>query len=243
VGLVKGLSAWKAFLAIFAAVAFIGYGISVFANNNARVATQRCAGITLVVNDSTKAQCARLAAKDVELKALKRAAKAMNGQLVAGTKVTIKRDTITKTITEVVTVTDSLGNRSAAVHDTTDDYRVDIQAAAPRSGALKIGYQIVTPERSIEVGFVKRADGYYAVASGKGVRTTESFFQPEQERPVSLVAGGSVRGAPSASLVGAKLGLEAYGAVQYAKNGTAYQLRLGHDGSPYVGLAIQKKLW
>lgn len=240
---IKNTKLWKALAGLFVIVAVVLSLQGWMEDLTAREAVAQCAGVTLVVNDSTQAQCAKLRAKDVELQSLKDAAKHLNGDLVAGTKIVIKRDTIIKTITEVVTVEKSDGTRMATLADTTADYNIRVVAEAPPTGKLKLGYTVVTPERSIEVGFVKRKDGYYAVASGHGVRTTESFFQPEKERPLALVVGGSVKGAASSTIVGASIETDVYGAVQYTRNNLTYQLRLGHEGSPYVGLAVQKKFW
>lgn len=206
-------------------------------------ATSQCEGLTVVVNDSTQAQCAKLRAGKRDFPALQEAANTLHGDLQSGVKVIVKHDTITKTIREVVTVVDSGGTRTAMLSDTTQDYQVEIKAEAPPTGKLKIGYTVITPEREIEVGFVKRRDGYYAVASGHGVKTAESFFTPEHARPVSLVAGGELRGGPQDNLIGASLRYNAYAALQYAHNSLEYQLRVGHDGSPYVGVAIEKRLW
>lgn len=217
-------------------------GISLWRDSrHAKTAT--CMDVTLVVSDSTEAQCAKITSDRHELLALKDAAKHMHGDLVAGTKIIVKRDTVTRVDTQVVTVTRPDGTRLATLTDTTDDYRVTVRAEAPPSGALTLGYEVITPERRIEVGFVKRPDGYYAVASGKGVRTAESFFQPEKERPVHVVAGASVAGAPAASVVGVDLDVDAYGAVEYERGKTRYQVRVGDNGSPYVKLAVERRLW
>ena len=238
--LLKSAKFWQVAVAVFIAALITG---QILQWRHNVVQTTQCEGLTLVVNDSTTAQCAKLRADRSSLAALKDAATNLHGDLVAGTKIIVKHDTVTKTIREIVTVTDSGGTRRATLADTTQDYQVRIDAEAPPTGKLKLGYTVITPEREIQVGFVKRHDGYYAVASGRGVKTTESFFTPERERPIGLVAGGVLRGGPKDNLIGASLRYDAYAAIQYGGPQMHYQLRVGHDGSPYVGLAIEKRFW
>ena len=235
----KSAKFWQVAVAVFITVIITG---QLLHWRRDVIQTSQCDGLTLVVNDSTTAQCAKLRADKQSLAALQQAAHDLHGDLVAGTKVIIKHDTITKTIREVVTVVDSGGTRTATLADTTQDYQVRIDAEAPPTGNLKLGYTVITPEREIQVGFVKRSDGYYAVASGRGVRTAESFFTPEKERPIGLVAGGALRGGPKDNLLGVSLRYDAYAALQYGGK-THYQLRVGHDGSPYVGIAVEKRFW
>ena len=237
--LLKSAKFWQVAVAVFLAVLVIG---QIMQWRREVVQTSQCEGLTLVVNDSTTAQCAKLRADKQEFAALQQAAHDLHGDLVAGTKVIIKHDTITKTIREVVTVSDPGGTRKATLTDTTQDYQVRIDAEAPPTGKLKLGYSIITPEREIQVGFVKRQDGYYAVASGRGVKTAESFFTPEKERPLGVVAGGVLRGGPKDNLLGVSLRYDTYAALQYGRK-THYQLRVGHDGSPYVGIAVEKRFW
>lgn len=233
---------WKVLSGAFLILTLALGTMSWWESRQENVQTRNCQGIVMVVNDSTTATCARLRADKGELLALREAAKKMNGTPVAGVKIIIKRDTVYLPAKPVPT--DTLPNqaRVATVSDTTDEYQVTITAKAPTYPAdLEIGYEIITPERTAEVGFVETRGGVYAVVSGRGITSTKAFYAPTKERPLTLWAGGAVRGnplVPAASLSG-----DVHVALKYRRSDWLTGLETGLSDGWYIGIRLQKRLF
>jgi hypothetical protein len=232
---------WKILIGVFAVILFAGGVSRMFGGG---VVTQNCVGITMVVNDSTQAICTKLKADRTELLGLRAAAAQMDGTVVAGTKIIIKTDTLWLPPTETPTDTFPDRSRVATLSDTTADYTVTFTAEAPPFPAnLRLGYQVVTPERTAEVGFVKADGGYYAVVTGRGITATQSFFNPTPERefPLGLYAGGGVSGNP-VSLAPSVRG-NAFLSLQYRHGLWTSALEAGVDDRFYTGLRIQRRIF
>lgn len=232
----------KLLAGVFCLLLFASVAMSIVERVQGRVYTRNCEGVTVVINDSTSAICAKLKADGDELKALKHAAKKMNGKAVAGVQIKIKRDTVYVPTKDSPT-TDSAGTRTATLRDTTDGYDITVTAEAPPVPAnLKLGVKVITPERTAEVGFVKAPGGVFAVVSGKGITATTAFYSPEKEKPISVVGGVELRGAPVVGLL--ELRGNGYLGLDYRLSPKwSTQLRGGFDGKPFVGLVLERKLW
>lgn len=207
----------------------------------ARNAADKRTAELIVVNDSTQARLATLTSQNQKLLALKEAAIAMDGTVVAGVRIHVASDTIYVPLQEVPTVLTEDSTRRATLADSTKGYVLHVDAEAPPSGPLKVGYTLRTPEFDPEVGFVKRGEDYYAVVSwaGQEVTTEDAFFHPDKERPLSLVAGAEAYSTEE-SLHGI-----AYSALQYRLNSkVTAQLRAAVFGThPAIGLQVERKLW
>lgn len=207
------------------------------------------APVHLTVNDSTKAESARLSVQKDSLKALIDAAKTLHGDLVAGVKIVVKSETVFVAVKNVPTVNHADSSRTAKLVDTTKTgYIITVDAEAPAYPApLELGYTFVTPEFHPEVGFVKRADGFYATVSWAGAHfeVKNAFFKPEKERPLAVIAGADLVGSPVAALAGVSLSGRVYGGVQYnTPKRLSIELLAGNqNGSPFVGLGVRKRIW
>jgi hypothetical protein len=205
--------------------------------------------ITVKVNDSTTAQSTVPTTSKADLPALVDAAKTLGGKLVAGTKIKTKPETVyvvRRIAPTTISFTDS--SRTATRTDTTKGYIVTIEADAPKFPApLKLGYNIVTPSFTPEVGFVERDGSYYAVVSWAGQQTevSKSFYQVPKTRPLALIAGADVIGTPTATVSGAAVRGRAYVGVTYtsAKKWSLELLGGSQNLSPFVGLGVRKTIW
>lgn len=224
---------WRALVTMFVMACLAIAARSYVEERRARIDAEHRFAQVVIVNDSIQARLAKLARERDELLALKEAADQMRGDLVAGVKIRVVRDTVYVPVAPVATeIEDS--TRIAVLADTTDGYRIRIETRAPPFPApLEIGYEIETPEFQPEVGFIRRPEGYYAVVSwaGRTVETSEAFFKPEKERSLSLWTGGEVRSGG--------IGSSVFVSARYKQ----VDLRVGFDGAPYMGLVITKKLW
>lgn len=145
------------------------------------------------VNDSTQVLEAQLTMARSDLKALKDAARKVGGDVVAGVRIVIRAETVyvDRVVRETITLSD--GTRTATVRDTTvDGVQVSIDASAPPSPApLAIGYRIIVPQLTPEVGFIKKGESYYATVSlaGKVFTPEQAFFKVPTERRIHLLTG------------------------------------------------------
>lgn len=203
-----------------------------------------CAAVRLVVNDSTTATCARLEADAKELAALRAAAKDMGGTPVAGVRIVVERDTLYLPAADVPTDTGE-GHRVARLVDTTADYTVTVHAEAPPYPApLRLGYEVITPERSAEIGFVRHASGVYATVTGRGIRATSAFYDirpAPRERPLALY-GTAVAGATQTARGSVPTGLLGL-SLQYRTTEWQTALEAGLTPAPSAALRIQRKLF
>lgn len=241
------MKVWKAMLGAFAAAVLLISGLKAIENWKEGKADAERPAIHMDVNDSTQAELARVKMQRDSLAALWDASKTMGGRPVAGVKIVVRPETVYVDRQEVVTVNTPDSARYGTLTDTTPGgYVVKIEAEAPKyPAALKLGYTLTTPEFSPEVGFVKRPEGYFAVVSWAGVNfeVKNAFFTPPKERPLTVLVGADLLGSPSDNIAGAKLSLSGYGAVKYATPKWDYLLKAGHNGSPFVGLGVQKRVW
>jgi hypothetical protein len=177
-----------------------GIGHSFWAKHQDTVRTQNCQGVTMVINDSTQAICAQLKANKTELAALREAAKKMNGDLVAGVKIVVKRDTVEVPSTVAPTATLPDSTRVATKTDTTENYIVTITGKArPYPAPLELGARVITPERTAQIGFVNTPNGVMATVSGKGIVMTSAFWAPSKRTaPRNRRGGRNVEQSPDA---------------------------------------------
>lgn len=208
-----------------------------------RAAAELARDQVIQVNDSTRAVIAQLTADKEDLWALLDAAKSMDGKLVAGVRVVIKRDTIYVPVREVVTVAHEDGSRTATKTDTLPGgYHLRIDATAPPFPApLQLGYNLETPEFAPEVGFVQRGKAYYAVVtwSGQTYQVKGAFYRQPARRPLRLVAGAN------GALHDTRVTGDLYTAVAYTlsdrdivKVGAHYA-----GDTPFLGIGYERTLW
>lgn len=238
----RKLPLWKILLGAWLIVTTIGQATSLFQRFRAAPP-----GPHVLVNDSTQAQQAAIRRETEQLKAVVDAAKTLQGQLVAGFQITVKGDTIYQAPVKTVTTVLPDSSRHATLTDTTKGYTIEVNAVAPPfPDKLQLGYKITTPAFKPQVGFVKRGDGYYAVASwaGQTFTTEHAFFSPEKPRTIGAVVGAELRGSPAANVAGFSLaGSGPFAALEYRRDANVYQLRLGDDGRPYIGVQFTHKLF
>lgn len=133
----------------------------------------------IALNDSTWAILASGKTRSGELEAVKTGAKELGGKLVAGVRLVTRADTVYVPLREAETTQqDSI--RYAQVRDTTESgVEIAVDAEAPPYPApLKLGYQVVVPPFTPEVGFVRVGDRYTAVVSWRGqqVQVEDAYF-------------------------------------------------------------------
>lgn len=240
---VRQIPFWKAAVGAWLAVTLAGQAMALVD----RFRAPQIPGPHVTVNDSTQAQLAAIKAEKQQLQALMDAAKTLRGQLVAGFQITVKGDTLVRLASPQKTEIRPDSSRFATLADTTKGYTIEVYGTAPPFPAnLQLGYKVTTPEFKPQVGFVKREDGYYAVASwaGQTFTTDHAFFAPEKPQALSLLVGAELKGAPAANIAGFTLaGSGPFAAIQYQRARNLFQLRAGDDGRPYVGLQYEHKVF
>jgi hypothetical protein len=222
-----------------------GIGHSFWAKHQDTVRTQNCQGVTMVINDSTQAICAQLKANKTELAALREAAKKMNGDLVAGVKIVVKRDTVEVPSTVAPTATLPDSTRVATKTDTTENYIVTITGKArPYPAPLELGARVITPERTAQIGFVNTPNGVMATVSGKGIVMTSAFWAPPKERPLTIVAGAEMSSNLLTPMDLTTLRASGYAALRYRMSDRwASRVEVGYRDRPYAALKVERKIW
>jgi hypothetical protein len=236
------LPVWRIMVGAFLLLVTLGSMRACAEEQAARRSAERRAEQLIVLNDSTQARLTRSESSRKELLALKDAARTLDGKLVAGVRLVVRPDTVYVPIREVETVWLEDSTRVATLRDSTEGYYVTVTGKAPPTGPLELGYEIITPEFTPQVGFVRRGSDYYAVVSwaGKRVETSEAFFRPERPRRLNLVVGGTLR-SPLLALDARDLNLSAHAGVQYRlPNNVLTQLQAGVGPAPFVGLRVEK---
>jgi hypothetical protein len=198
------------------------------------------------VNDSTVAEVAAWKAKAHSLEALKDAAKEEKGKLVAGVQIRTKPDTV-YVPAKVVLTKDSSGTRTASLTDTTKmgiEIKVDAEAP-PYPAPLKLGYNLVVPEFTPEVGFMKKGDFYVALVSWAGQEFTveNAFHLPEKPLPRFEVLAGANE---YASIDGKLDTPQIYAGVNLRVSGKDWVGLIGKVGwgeEGRIGLRWERKLW
>lgn len=239
---VRQIPLWKAAIGTWMAVTMVGQSMTMLDRFRAPTAP----GPHITVNDSTQAQLAAIRIEKGELQGLVDAEKTLHGKLVAGFQITVKGDTLVRLAASAPTVVRPDSSRHATLTDTTKGYTIVVDAEAPPFPAnLQLGYHVTTPDFKPQVGFVKRDDGYYAVATwaGQTFTTDHAFFAPEKPHALSLLVGGEMSGSPAANIAGFSLGGSAFAALQYQHDRGIWQLKAGENGKPFVGLAYTHRLF
>ena len=138
------------------------------------------------LNDSTQAVLARTKFERDSLRALHKAAKELNGQLIAAVRILVaRRDTLIvhgSTFTKVFTD----GTRTASFRDSLSWAQVEgTITAPPYPGALGVNYKLTRPAFSPSVGFVKSGNAYVAVVTWQGEKFEIStpYFDPPVVEP------------------------------------------------------------
>jgi hypothetical protein len=236
-------AAWP-LLRLFLFVALVCAGVAWAREHSARRMLEGRLETTVRLNDSTTARLATTEAAFREYRAVKDAAKQLDGKLIAGVQLRVAPETVYVPLHEVATVADSDSTRRAHFVDSSNAaYRVEVDAVAPPFPApLQLGARVTTPEFRPEIGFVQRADGTYAVVSWAGhrVETERAFFRPPHAHRLVVVAELEARTNPLAvtpSVQGA-----AAVATELHFEPTTVRLRAGFDGRPFVGVGVRRSL-
>jgi hypothetical protein len=146
------------------------------------------------VNDSAQILQAQLRSARGELRALKDAAKKSKGDLIAGFEITLQPETVYVARAARETEAQPDGTRVVSVRDTTQGVQVSIDAVAPPTGPISVGYNLILPEINPQVGFMRKGEDYYAIVSVAGRTFTQehAFFRKPTTRRVGVVVGGQV---------------------------------------------------
>jgi hypothetical protein len=231
---------------IFALVVLFGSVSGYLNERSARRDAERRAAYEKVINDSTRARAALLRIERDSLAALYQAAKSLRGEVIAGVKIIVHRDTIEVPVSRARTDT-LAGSRHAVLSDSTGGYRIEINAEAPEYPApLRLGYRIETPEFAPEVGFIRHADGVDAVVSwaGKEFTVRNAYFRPEKADRFGIFVGAEARASSAGNVIGARIYGDAHLGVRFTANSNlAFRLKAGFAGSSYVGLSVETVLW
>lgn len=241
-------SIWQGAIMLFLVLALAGALRGCADERYARQNAERRVEEVIRLRNGAEARLAHSESNRRELLELKESAGELNGQLVAGVKIHVRSDTILVPTRVAATTYATDSTRHATLTDTVGGYRVTVTGRAPPFPApLELGYDLVTPEFNPEVGFVRRGNDYYAVVSweGKRVETSEAFFRPQRERPLSVVVGASASAAPTARIDQATLHGNAYVGVQYRLSPKMEaQLRATYAGDgPRIGVQVERKLF
>lgn len=103
-----------------------------------------------------------------ELEELLKAAKAINGKLLAGMKITVPEKVVT-VVHDTLPTTSVEGTRTASVLDSTAVGVLKGTITAPPAPAgLSFSYSFTRPKFSPEVGFISQGDKNYAVVAWQG---------------------------------------------------------------------------
>lgn len=148
------------------------------------------------VNENTNAILASVKRQRDQLLLAAQAADDLDGNLVGGVKIGVKKDTVYVPTTPVPTATDSVGTRTADKEFNVAEGDATVHVKAPPVGDLEVGLDWRPHPFEPEVGLVQKDGDYYWTVSWQGqkVEAKEAFYKPPRPHRLSIIAGGAAIG-------------------------------------------------
>ena len=162
---------------VFVAIGALSFGVLEGAETfkawmEAERAKERAEGVTMAINDSTVGKWTKLRVERDSLKASLDAAEALNGELIAALRIRTKPDTVFVYDTIYATTFEEIAGvgirRTASLTDTTDmgiELMFTATAPADPHAPLALGYQVMVPSFTPEIGFVRTDEGVVATVT------------------------------------------------------------------------------
>lgn len=231
----------------FFILVLIGLGHEYWQERQARIRAEKASEVLSVINDSTQARVSLLEVQRDSFAALVEAADKVGGDVKGGVKIVVRSDTVYLPADTAKTVITEDSARVASLSDTTEvGYQIQITAKAPPYPApLELGYRLITPEFRPEIGFIQKGDQYLAVVSwaGQKAEIAQSFFIPEDERNLHLLAGAEMLLFTHEEDLESMQG-RIYAALEYdLSDRWTSQIQLGWAGRRYIGVRFERTLW
>lgn len=243
----------------FVAIGALSFGVLEGAETfkawmEAERAKERAEGVTLAINDSTVGKWTKLRADKDSLQASLQAAEELNGELIAALRIATKPDTVFVVDTVWATTFEEVAGvgirRTATLVDTTDmgiELTFNAEAPANPRSPLVLGYQVMVPSFTPEIGFVRTDEGVVATVTwaNQDFTVEAPFFKEENNFDRLSLSAGALVGVLANAGTTVPIYSNAYLALD-VQTSESWKLRMPvgiSNSGLYAGIGFEKKLF